>query len=128
LRGVSLDTLDSGRQHLLGQLIRHGRRHADSRVLLVSGASGEHYEVIVFTVLGEEFLEEGADSDQDIVGRVAGLGLFRHVVIVLKLMKLIIALVILALSSCAGLQLGVSTDSDGNLVIGGVIPQPKPEK
>lgn len=82
----------------------------------------------MFTVRVEEFLEQGADSDQDIVGRVAGLGLFRHVVIVLKLMKLIIALVILALSSCAGLQLGVSTDSDGNLVIGGVIPQPKPEK
>lgn len=55
-------------------------------------------------------------------------GWFGHVVLVLRLMKLTIALVILALSSCAGLQLGVSTDSDGNLVIGGVIPQPKEEK
>ena len=42
-------------------------------------------------------------------------------------MKYLAAIIALALTSCAGLQLGISTDENGNIVIGGTIPAPPAE-
>ena len=38
-------------------------------------------------------------------------------------MKTILAFIALALTSCAGLNLGVGVDPDGNVTISGTIPQ-----
>jgi ABC-type glycerol-3-phosphate transport system substrate-binding protein len=45
----------------------------------------------------------------------------------MKIILSLIAVAALSLAGCAGLQLGVSTDADGNTVIGATIPAPAEE-